>query len=151
MSIATASSDSVFEVQQLRSGNWGCVSTYHSRSDAVEEAKGLFEQYQHIQARVVHEAFDDASERYVKKIIFRSQPPIVQHKSQETPQDAAYSRLAARAKSRNQKDKRQRAEKAARQLAARRNTSFYAKLVVFLILIGGGGLAALYALYTLSL
>jgi len=142
MSIATASSDAVFEVQQLRNGNWGCVSTHTSRTDAVDEAKGLVEQYQHIQARVVHEVFDSTSERYVKKTIFRSQPPIAQRKSQETPQEAAYSRVAARAKIRSQKDK----EKAAQRRAARRRTIFHAKLVVFLILIGGGGLAVLYAL-----
>ena len=142
MSIATASSEAVFEVQQLRNGNWGCVSTHRSRSDAVDEAKGLFEQYQNIQARVVHEAFDNTSERYVKKIIFRSQPPIAQRKSQETPQEAASSRRAAHAKTRSQKDK----AKAAQRRAARRRTIFYAKLVVFLILIGGGGLAALYTL-----
>ena len=146
MGTATAFSDAVFEVQQLRKGNWSCVSAHSSRTDAVDEAKGLVEQYQHIQARVVHEAFDDTSERYVKKTIFRSQPPIDQRKSQETPQETAYSRLAARAKTRSQKEKQQRTKRDAQRRATRRNTFFYTKIVLLVALIGGGGLAALYAL-----
>ena len=72
MGKATAFSDAVYEVQQLRNGNWGCVSARSIRTDAVDEAKALFEQYQHIQTRVVQESFDNTSERYVKKTIFRS-------------------------------------------------------------------------------
>ena len=146
MSTATAFSDAVFEVQQLRNGNWGCVSAHSSRTDAVDEAKGLVEQYQHIQARVVHEAFDDTSDRYVKKTIFRSEPPIDQRKLQDRQQKADNSRLAVHAKTRRHKKTRQAAERDAQRRAARRNLAFYARILLLLALIGGGGLAALYAL-----
>lgn len=146
MAAATNLSNAVFEVQQLRNGHWGCVSTHVRRTDAVDEAKGLVKQYQNIQARVVREAFDATTERYVTKTIFRSQPPTDRRKSQETPQEAAYSRLAARAKSRSQNQKHQRAERNAQRRAARRSLIFYARIVLLLALIGGGGLAALYAL-----
>jgi hypothetical protein len=149
MVIATVSSNAVFEVQQLRNGNWGCVFTYSNRTDAVEEAKRLVEQYQHIQARVVHEAFDDTSDRYVKKTIFRSQPPIDQRKVQEKQQKEDYSRLAAHAKTRSQKKARQRAEQDAKRRAARRNLAFYTRILLLIALIGGGGLAALFALMEL--
>ena len=149
MGTATVSSNAIFEVQQLRNGNWGCVSAHSSRTDAVDEAKGLFEQYQHIQARVVHEAFDDTRDRYVKKTIYRSQPPIDQRKVQEKQQQADYSRRAAHAKTRRHKKTRQCAEQDAQRRAARRNTFFYTKIVLLLALIGGGGLAALYALMEL--
>jgi len=146
MGKATAFSDAVYEVQQLRNGNWGCVSARSIRTDAVDEAKALFEQYQHIQTRVVQEAFDNTSERYVKKTIFRSQPPIGKRKAQETPQEAAYSRVAARAKIRSQKDKRQRAEQTRRHQTAWRSGIFYTRLLLVLILICSGAIAALYFL-----
>jgi cation transport ATPase len=146
MGIATASSNNVFEVQQLRNGNWGCVSTHLNQTDAVDEAKGLVEQYQNVEARVVREAFDSNSERYVTKTIFRSQPPLDQRKLQEKHQKADYSRRAAHAKTQRHKKTRQRAEREAQRRAARRNLILYARIVLLLALIGGGGLAALYAL-----
>ena len=146
MVIATVSSNAVFEVQQLRNGNWGCVSSHSNRTDAVEEAKGLFEQNQHIQARVVHEAFDSTSERYVKKTIFRSQPPIDQRKLEDRQQKADNSRLAAHAKTRRHKKTRQAAEQTRRRQTAWRSGIFYTSLLLVLILISSGAIAAFYFL-----
>jgi muramoyltetrapeptide carboxypeptidase LdcA involved in peptidoglycan recycling len=149
MDTASASSNTVFEVQQLRNGDWGCVSAHHSRMEAVDEANALFEQNQKVQARVVQEAFDHTRNRYMEKVIFRSQPPIDQRKLQERQQKTDNSRLAAHAKTRRHKKTRQAAEQDAQRRAARRNAFFYTKIVLLLTLIGGGGLAALYALIEL--
>ncbi len=147
MDTATTSDKNVYEVQQLRNGDWSCVCSYFSQTEAVDEVKTMVERNQDVEARVVREAFDDTKNLYVKRCVFRSQPPIDQRKLQETHQKADQSRLAARAKTRSHKKRRQAAEQVAQRRAARRNLAFYARIVLLLALIGGGGLAALYVLY----
>ena len=149
MGTATASSNTVYEVQQLRNGNWGCVSAHYSRMEAVDEARAMVEHDQQVQARVVQEVFDHTRNRYLEKVIFRSQPPIDQRKLQEKQQKADHSRRAVQAKTRRHKKTRQGAEQVSQRRAARRNLAFYTRIVLLLILIGGGGLAALYALFEL--
>jgi len=149
MGTATASSNTVYEVQQLRSGNWGCVSDHSSQTAAVDEARAMVEHDQQVQARVVQEVFDHLRNRYLEKVIFRSQPPIDQRKLQEKQQKADHSRRSAQAKTQRHKKTRQVAEQVAQRRAARRNLTFYARMLLLVALIGGGGLAALYALFEL--
>lgn len=149
MGTATASSNTVYEVQQLHNGNWGCVSAHYSQTEAVDEVKTMVERNQDVEARVVREAFDDTKNLYVKRCVFRSQPPIDQRKLQEKQQKADHSRRAAQAKTRRHKKTRQATEQVAQRRAARRNLTFYARMLLLVALIGGGGLAALYALFEL--
>ncbi len=142
MGKATASSDADFEVQQLHTGGWNCVSTHNSQVAAVDVATAMVEQNQKVQARVVHEVFDLTSNRYVNKIIFRSQPPIDKRKLQDTLFEMDISR---RAKTRRRNQSQHRSDKATRRREARRNLLFCVRIVL-LILFGGGGLVAFYAL-----
>ena len=149
MDTATTSDKNVYEVQQLRNGDWSCVCSYFSQTEAVDEVKTMVERNQDVEARVVREAFDDTKNLYVKRCVFRSQPPIDQRKLQEKQQKAVYSRRSAQAKTQRHKKARQRAEQVAQRRAARRNLTFYARMLLLVALIGGGGLAALYALFEL--
>jgi hypothetical protein len=102
----------------------------------------MVEQNQKVQARVVHEVFDVTSNRYMNKIIFRSQPPIDKRKLQDTLFEMELSR---RAKARRRNQSQHRSDKATRRREARRNLLFSVRIVL-LILFGGGGLVAFYAL-----
>lgn len=149
MDTATTSDKNVYEVQELRNGDWSFVCSYLSQTEAVDEVKTMVERNQDVEARIVREAFDDTKNLYVKRCVFRSQPPIDQRKLQEKQQKAVYSRRSAQAKTQRHKKARQRAEQAAQRRAARRNLTFYARMLLLVALIGGGGLAALYALFEL--
>ena len=48
MDTATTSDKDVYEVQQLRNGDWSCVCSYFSQTEAVDEVKTMVERNQDV-------------------------------------------------------------------------------------------------------
>lgn len=139
---ALAAAETVFEVQQLRSGCWDRISTHGSREDATTAADAFAWRNRQAEVRVLHSRYDENSGRYVERIVFRhnpSDPSDVKVKEQES----AYSRVAGQTQKQREAAQSARRVKKSRQQEKWRDFAYYMRLLILFVLICAGGAAAL--------
>ena len=139
---ASASAETLFEVQQLQNGGWDRVSGHGSRSGATNAAEAFVWRNRQAEVRIVQTSYDSAKGLFVDRVVFRHKPPDPgELKLKE--QESAYSRVAAQAKKRQQEKQRVRKAKAAQRREKWGSFAFYTRVLLLLVLLCGGAVAAL--------
>ena len=129
------STQTLFEVHTLKSGQWQVDSTYQNREEAIECARGLFGEKIFQGVKVIQDKYDERSGENRESVIYDSNRQVKPRtapsaEAEEAPVDAPRSTPAQKpAKSGGRKD-----------------AAVAVKASLLLVIILGGGLGLLYGL-----
>lgn len=128
------STQTLFEVHTLKSGEWQVDSTYHKREEAIECARGLFGEKIFQGVKVIQDKYDEQSGGNREVVIYDSNKKIKSRtapatKTEDAPTKEPRSAMRMPTKSGGRKD-----------------ASVAVKASLLLVVILGGGLGLLYGL-----